>query len=56
MSLRQWMVRALRAERRARSAERRARLAESVATAAMRKLPDDKLRELRDELEGGERE
>lgn len=50
MSLRQWMLRALRAERRARHAERRADLAERVARAAMTRLSGDDLLAVRDEI------
>jgi hypothetical protein len=47
------MVRALRGELRASKAEKRAALAERLAAAAMKRLSDDQLLELKKEI-GGE--
>jgi hypothetical protein len=53
VSLQRWMVRALRAELWGRRQQRRAELAERVAAAAMKRLSDDELLEIRHEI-GGE--
>jgi hypothetical protein len=52
MSVRHWMLRALRAEMRARQAERRAHLAEMLAVTAMGRLSDGDLLAVRDEIGG----
>lgn len=52
MGVIQWMSRAFRAERRARKAERERDAARGVAAAAMEKLSDGQLLELRRYLAG----
>ena len=50
-----WRLRALRAERRARRAERSATLAQHLAVAAIKRLSDDALVDLRNEMGEGAR-
>lgn len=54
--LQRWMIRALRAERRAAREEKARHLAERVAGAAMKRLSDSELIEVRDELAGESRD
>lgn len=50
--MRWWMLRAMRAELRARKAEHRAALAERVVQAAIKRMSDDELLEIRQEIGG----
>lgn len=53
MSVQRWMLRALKSERRARKAERRAELAERIVSATIKRLTDEELLQVREEIRGG---